>query len=203
MKVSFSTDADGFLSQECPSCQQRFKVIFGEGSQEPISHCPYCGYKGQRCWLTQEQSNHVKAVATNIVIGPELKKLERKIKGSSKGLLKINMKSNLPKPSQPPVETDVFFDILHFPCCKETIKVNRQQKHFCIICGMEIAIAILNHLRDIVYWFSLGKWKYLFCRIPLTNRSLICSKQVVHNAWERTKDLPFNQMFSTGFSCGV
>ena len=64
-------------------------------------------------------------------------------------------------------------------------------------------IAILNHLRDIVYWFSLGKWKYLFCRIPLTNRSLICSKQVVHNAWERTKDLPFNQMFSTGFSCGV
>ena len=64
-------------------------------------------------------------------------------------------------------------------------------------------IVILNHLRGIVYWFSLGKWKYLFCRIPLTNRSLICSKQVVHNAWVRTKVLPFNQMFSTGFSCGV
>ena len=65
------------------------------------------------------------------------------------------------------------------------------------------AIAILNHLRDIAYCFNLGKWKYLFCRIPLTNRSLICSKQVVHNAWVRTKVLPFNQMSSTGFSCGA
>ena len=142
MKVSFSTDADGFLSQECPSCQQRFKVIFGEGSQEPISHCPYCGYKGQQCWLTQEQSDHVEAVATDIVIGPELKKLEREIGGLSKELFTINMESNLPKPSQPPVETDVFFDILHLPCCKETIKVNRQQQHFCIICGMEIDMTI-------------------------------------------------------------
>lgn len=142
MEVSFPTDTDGFLSQECPSCQQQFKVIFGEGSQEPISYCPYCAYKGQQCWLTQEQSDHVKAVATNVVLAPELKKLEQKIKGSSKGLLKINMEYNLPEPSQPPVETDVSFDILHFPCCKETIKINRQQKHFCIICGMEIDMTI-------------------------------------------------------------
>ena len=142
MEVSFPTDTDGFLSQECPSCQQRFKVIFGEGSQEPISHCPYCGYKGQQCWFTQEQSDHVRTVATNVVLAPELKKLEQKIKRSSKGLLKINMEYNLPKPSQPPVETDTSFDILHFPCCKETIKINRQQKHFCIICGMEIDMTI-------------------------------------------------------------
>ena len=64
-------------------------------------------------------------------------------------------------------------------------------------------IAILNHLRAKVYWLNLGNWKYFFCRIPLTNRFLICSKQVVHIAWVRTKVLPFNQMSSTGFSCGV
>ena len=64
-------------------------------------------------------------------------------------------------------------------------------------------IAILNHLRAKVYWPNLGNWKYFFCRIPLTNRFLICSKQVVHIAWVRTKVLPFNQMSSTGFSCGV
>ena len=66
-----------------------------------------------------------------------------------------------------------------------------------------ITIAILNHLRDIVYCSILGNLKYLFCRMPLTNRSLICSKQVVHNAWVRTKVLPFNQMSSTGFSWGA
>ena len=64
-------------------------------------------------------------------------------------------------------------------------------------------IAILNHLRATVYCINLGNWQYFFCRIPFTKRSLICSKQVVHNAWVRTKVLPFNQMSSTGFSCGA
>ena len=64
-------------------------------------------------------------------------------------------------------------------------------------------IAVLNHLRATVYCINLGNWKYFFCRIPFTKRSLICSKQVVHNAWVRTKVLPFNQMSSTGFSCGA
>ena len=52
-------------------------------------------------------------------------------------------------------------------------------------------IAVLNHLRANVYCINLGNWKYFFCRMPLTNRSLICSKQVVHSAWVRTKVLPF------------
>ncbi len=43
-------------------------------------------------------------------------------------------------------------------------------------------IAILHHLRDVIYCCNLGKWKYFFCRMPSTNRSLICSKLVVHNA---------------------
>ena len=44
------------------------------------------------------------------------------------------------------------------------------------------SIAVLNHSRAKVYWFNLGNWKYFFCRMPLTNRFLICSKQVVHIA---------------------
>ena len=63
----------------------------------------------------------------------------------------------------------------------------------------ETHIAVLNHLSAKLYWLNLGNWKYFFCRMPLTNRSLICSKQVVHTAWVRTKVLPFNQMSSTGF----
>ena len=35
-------------------------------------------------------------------------------------------------------ETDDPLDILHFPCCNETIKVTRHNHHFCIICGTEI-----------------------------------------------------------------
>lgn len=142
MEVSFPTDADGFLSQECPSCEQRFKVVFGEGSEEPISYCPYCGYKGNDCWYTQEQVDHMQAVATSVALGPELKKLERQLKRAPKGLLTIDMKSDLPEPSAPPMETDDPLDIVHFPCCNETVKVTRHERHFCIICGMEVDMTI-------------------------------------------------------------
>jgi hypothetical protein len=142
LEVSFSTDTDGFLSQECPSCEQRFKVAPGEGSEKPVSSCPYCGFKGQDCWCTQQQVDYIQAVAANVYLEPELKKLERQINGTSSGLFKIDMKSNLPKPPPAPIETDDPFDILHFPCCNETIKVVRHDKHFCIICGEEVDMTI-------------------------------------------------------------
>ena len=142
MEVSFPTDVDGFLSHECPSCEQRFKVQFGKGSEEPISYCPYCGFNGQDCWYTQPQIEYIQVVAANVTLTPELKKLERQLKGISNGFLKVDMKSNLPKPPPPPMETDDPFDILHFPCCNETIKAARHEQHFCIICGTEIDMTI-------------------------------------------------------------
>lgn len=59
MEVSFPTDSDGYLSQECPSCEQIFKVVFGEGSEEPISFCPYCGHSGRDCWYTKPQVEYM------------------------------------------------------------------------------------------------------------------------------------------------
>ena len=137
MDINLPTDSDGYLSQECPSCEQLFKVCFGEGSDEPISFCPYCGYKGHDCWYTKNQIEYIQTVATNVTIGPELKKLEREMKKVSGGLLKIDMKTDIPKVGVPPIETDDKFDILRFPCCNETIKVTRHDRHFCIICGKE------------------------------------------------------------------
>lgn len=148
MEISFPTDPDGFLSQECPSCSQRFKVIFGQGSEEPISFCPYCGYNDQGCWHTQDQVDHIQAMAADTIIAPELRKIEQKFKRTSNGFFELDIKSNLPKPSVAPMETDDPFDILHFPCCKETVKVDKQQKHFCLICGMEVDMTI-NDLKKI------------------------------------------------------
>jgi hypothetical protein len=84
----------------------------------------------------------MQAVAANIAIAPELKKLERQLKGISKGFLKIAVKSNLVPPPPPPMETDEALDILHFPCCGETVKVERHVHHFCVICGTEVDMAI-------------------------------------------------------------
>ena len=149
LEISLSTDSDGFLSQECPSCEQRFKAVFSEGDGgEPISFCPYCGYRGRNCWFTQAQADYMQSVAADVVVGPELKKLERRLKGMAGGFLKASMTSDLPKPPPAPLETDDLFDILHLACCDETIKVNRRKLHFCIICGMEIDMNI-NEARKV------------------------------------------------------
>ena len=77
-------------------------------------------------------------VALDVLVVPELKKLERELKRASGGLISASLNSDLPQPSPPPMETDDPFDIIHFPCCQETVKVNQQQSHFCIICGTEV-----------------------------------------------------------------
>lgn len=135
MEVSFPTDSDGFISQECPSCEHRFKVVFGEGSEEPISCCPYCGHRGEDCWHTSEQVEYLEAVAMAEVVAPELKKLTRSLQG---GLISFDIASSIPQPSSPPMETDDDFETLSFQCCDETVKVARQDRHFCIICGTEV-----------------------------------------------------------------
>lgn len=147
MEVSFPTDSDGFLSQECPSCARRFKVKFGEGSGEPISHCPYCGHGGRQCWYTPEQVEYMKAVATSAIVGPELERFGRDLSRSSGGLLKIETKVDVPVPGPPPMEADEPFDIIHFPCCNETVKVTRQSSLFCLICGSEITMTATDATR--------------------------------------------------------
>lgn len=135
MEVSFLTDSDGFLSQECPSCEQRFKVRFGEGSDEPISYCPYCGHKGEQCWYTKEQVDHMSTVAQTVFVTPALKRLQRSLGGKSSGGFSTPQ-------TPPPIDPDLDLPILKFPCCNETIKAAHQNKLFCIICGKEIDITM-------------------------------------------------------------
>lgn len=99
MEIGFPTDSDGFLSQECPSCEQQFKVCFGEGSDEPISYCPYCGHKGQQCWYTSEQVEHLSAVAQSVLVAPALAKLQQSLGG------KVTGRISAPK-TPPPIEPD-------------------------------------------------------------------------------------------------
>ena len=138
MQISFPTDNDGFLSNECPSCGLRFKSTPGEGSHEPIGCCPYCGHRGENCWFTTEQVKHAESVAHSVLVAPELKKFERELKRMGGGFLKIKAKSTPAPQLPPPLEPDEEFDILRFPCCNETIKAERHGKLFCIICGTEI-----------------------------------------------------------------
>lgn len=140
MEVSFPTDSDGFLSQECPSCKQHFKVCFGKGSDEPISYCPYCGHKGEQCWYTKEQVEHMSAVVQTVFVAPALKKLQRSLGGKLSGSF-----SSFQSP--PPIDPDSDLPILNFSCCNETIKASPQHHLFCIICGKEIDLTMSDAKR--------------------------------------------------------
>lgn len=147
MEVKFDTDSDGFLSQECPSCQQRFKVLFGSGSDKPVSFCPYCCHNEHDCWWTPEQIDYIQSVTTDVVVRPELEKFQRQLKHTSSEFFQIKMTSGIPDPIASPVEADDSLKVLRFQCCGETIKVDQRNRYYCIICGGEIDMAISDSKR--------------------------------------------------------
>src|SRR6266496_5013801 len=65
-KVQLTPDAGGYITQQCPDdcCTNRpFKVLFGNGSKEPIVYCPYCGHPGQ--FWTLEQNDYLHCMGKN------------------------------------------------------------------------------------------------------------------------------------------
>lgn len=140
MEISFATDSNGFLLQECPSCNQYFKALMGHGSSEPVSFCPYCGYEGRQCWFTPEQLEYIRSVATSRIVAPLLKDFGSSLKRSSNSFIKIDVKSNSPDPVVAPVDIDEEMEIKRFPCCDETVKLNRVESTFCIICGAQYSM---------------------------------------------------------------
>ena len=147
MEVRFDTDSDGFLSQECPACHQRFKVLFGSGSDRSVSFCPYCCHNEYDCWWTPEQIDYIQSVTTDVVVRPELEKFQRQLKNTSSDFFQIKMTSDIPDPMVSPVEADDSLKALRFQCCGETIKVNQRNRYYCIICGGEIDMAISDSKR--------------------------------------------------------
>lgn len=137
VKVSLATDDDGFVSQECPACRRRFKTVFGEGSDKPISCCPYCSHRGRNCWWTPEQAKYLSGVVAQQVISPKLDKAARDFnRGSSRGIWRMSVKVNRPSLPQRPVEPNLDWSILHFACCNERIKHDGKESQIkCVICG--------------------------------------------------------------------
>ena len=140
--VSFPTDEDGFITQECPSCTRRFKVVFSDDGSGPLSYCPYCQHHGLGCWWTTEHVEYFQSVVVAEVVAPELRKLERKADSISKEFgrgplgLSISVQSDVPdQPADPPPEPLGDFEVKRFRCCREDVKVEKERFHYCIICG--------------------------------------------------------------------
>lgn len=152
IEVSLPLDDDGFIRRECPHCLREFKWHHGPANEEaeqqetpPAYYCPYCGQPaGPDSWWTQEQLDHMQAMAAPRIaefIGDELKSAFKSSR--SKGI-RFEMDGQIEAPSTPSpmVETDDMVLVVS-PCHSyEPIKVTRGETGplHCLVCGSAFAL---------------------------------------------------------------
>jgi hypothetical protein len=146
--ISIPSDSEGFLSRKCPACLKHFKIKLGEGSDEPLSHCPYCDERGDD-WFTDEQRAYVEAVGLNFahdIVSEKLGAMARRFNRGSSGGGFITAKmthSSSPRKAVPPVpvEPEETMPVVFFECCKERVKHDGSTEALhCIICGNVVSI---------------------------------------------------------------
>jgi hypothetical protein len=82
-------DDDGFVRQKCPTCDREFKRLRHEESEESGEpelygfYCPYCAIQSSGNWLTDAQTEQLRAIALRDVAQPTVEGLLRKTFGSS------------------------------------------------------------------------------------------------------------------------
>jgi hypothetical protein len=142
INVDLAADDDGFVSQECPACERRFKIVPGEGSDKPVSFCPYCRHNGHDCWWTPEQAKYLSAIIGEQVFGPELDQMAREFnRGSSGGFIRMSAQITRPHVPVRPDEPTVAWPIVHFACCNERIKYDDKDAQVaCVICGVQAGV---------------------------------------------------------------
>lgn len=126
--VELAVDVDGYLSQACPKCSGRFKIIPEEKQGRAVAYCPYCGHAGTR-WFTSEQTNHIRAIAQGLA-----EKKRKRDSANEAGITEPKIGHRSAVPPIPP-EPDEPSGKVRFPCCRQTIKSERVGELYCVACG--------------------------------------------------------------------
>ncbi len=137
VEVSFKTDPDGFISQQCPECNRYFKVKFEKSSKKKLSYCPYCSFNSES-FLTEKQINYAKDMMSSKVVLPLLKKFGNSFSSSSK-FIQVKSEYKCKPHALAPIEDNRVNKIIQFSCCAEDAKIRDSwnQKVYCIICKKE------------------------------------------------------------------
>lgn len=138
IQVSFSTDDEGFISQQCPSCSRRFKIRVDDESNQTVNHCPYCGSPSEDGWLTEEQRAYAMGVVTQQAIDPILERFSRGLNRLNRpgSLITVSGRYEKTVPPSKPVETGEPMPLFTPPCCNEPVKHDGSTLHlFCVVCG--------------------------------------------------------------------
>lgn len=142
-QISIPCDTDGFLTLECPFCNERFKLDASRVQQEDVERlfCPKCGLfdAPNHFWPTEviEQAQILAANYAREMLNNFMGDLERSTRGNQIVAFKAGKKLEMAD-EKVLMETDDDFETVALPCCECQVKVKAIDKSlgvFCPYCG--------------------------------------------------------------------
>ena len=143
VSISFPTDSGGYISQQCPTCERRFKIRVDDNGQE-VNHCPYCGSGAENGWLTEEQQAYAVAVVAEQAIDPIIEEFSRGLDRMNRpgGLIKVSGSYNKSPLPPVPVESEEPMPLFTPSCCKKPVKHDGESSAlFCVVCGAQESLS--------------------------------------------------------------
>ncbi len=140
-EISLPTDDEGFITQECPECNRKFKIKYEKtepGESRRISFCPYCKREGKDFWWTDDQMDFIKGRATEL-LKDEFEKYANDLSASKRNEEEIEDEF-IEDPNDP--EEEDFGKVVRFECHDEEVKIIEEwdDEVYCIICGEPMEI---------------------------------------------------------------
>jgi sarcosine oxidase delta subunit len=141
-QISIPTDSDGFLSFECPFCEERFKLAANEVQEDDVFvlHCPICGLNDDaQSFLSSGVIEAAQTAAMNLAydaINEAMKGWERRSRSSD--LIRFKAGSPLKHEPEKVLIEDEAFELHEFACCDRSAKVQPIDEVagvYCPYCG--------------------------------------------------------------------
>jgi uncharacterized Zn-finger protein len=142
-KITLPSDNDGFVTLQCPFCEDRFKLTVRDFEREDIIEifCPYCGLRHERShFFTDEVIEQAHIIAANYLksqVNQWVKDLERSTKSNKYVKLKAG------KPLKMDSEKILFekeeLETYTLTCCQITVKtrpIHQVIGIYCPCCGV-------------------------------------------------------------------
>jgi len=141
-KLSIPTDNEGYVTFECPFCNDKFKLEVTEVKRDDVInlYCPYCGLLEEvNTFFPKKVIEQAKIIASNYVkeiLNDYMGNLEKIFKNDKIISIKTQ-KINLENEKELFEITDNF-ESIEFNCCNSKAKVNVIEKlgTYCPYCGV-------------------------------------------------------------------
>lgn len=137
--IEIPCDDDGFVLLQCPKCGELFKLKSESYESDDVLEvsCPSCGLSSDN-YLTDDVIELAQAKAKNMaakLVGKEMKKLEKKVKGVS-----VSLNSDFKLEEESILQPSV--DALEIVCCEQCERMAKISKllimssFVCPLCGV-------------------------------------------------------------------